>query len=369
MSTIGSGQPVQYIPGKTPVPNNFNPASTNNQMPVQTQNKQATTYSDDVFTGQYQQFKGLYQNFDTSISKYSPFFGKMGSAQTDIALNNNSSNDNGQIPPIPNSALNPSGNTQIPPIPSSANGNTSGNGQLPPIPDSALKPNGVNQTNNAGNVQVPATLGTPNQNQQTTMIPKKNPPSGPVMTNLQQSLQQEALQIQTPNKAIESIASHAMLARQERTMANDIAWGAKYYAKQALDATNKLNKSKSSMSPAQIQSQVRQIEALKIKSVSLLNDAKKRAINNYNEALKATMLYNNFFTENGKYASVMSANDRQFVESELDKTWATWSGGFDKEWNGTTVKADDSVNVVDKAAQEVSAAIDAIDKTTASLIK
>ncbi|MFN8575652.1 MAG: hypothetical protein U0354_02225 [Candidatus Sericytochromatia bacterium] len=363
MSTIGSGQPVQYIPGKTPVPSNFNTASTNNQSPVQTQNNQGATYSDDVFTGQYQQFKGLYQNFDTNISKYSPFFGKMGSAQTDMGLNDGSNQiyttengNNGQIPPIPSSALTPSGTN-------------SGNGQLPPIPDSALKPNGTTPTNNNGNVQVPATLGTPNQNQQAPVIPKKNPPSGPVMTNLQQSLQQEALQIQTPNKAIESIASHAMLARQERTMANDIAWGAKYYAKQALDATNKLNKGKGSMSPAQIQSQVRQIESLKIKAVSLLNDAKKRAINNYNESLKATMLYNNFFTENGKYASVMNPNDRQFVESELDKTWATWSGGFDKEWNGATVKADDSVNVVDKAAQEVATAIDAIDKTTATLVK
>jgi hypothetical protein len=362
MSTIGTGQPVQYIPGVTSVPQNttVNPVNNNPQTTANTQSSQGGyPYSEDVFQGQYQQFKGLYQNFDTGISKFSPFYGKMGTAQTDIGLNNNQTNqsagnintsNNGQLPPIPQSALTPNGNST--------------SGQLPPIPNSALK------TNNQGNVQVPSTLPTPQAQQSNApVVPKKNPPSGPVMTNLQQKLQEEALQIQTPQKAIESIASHAMLSRQERTMANDIAWGAKYYANQAVDATDKLNKNKKNMSPAQIQSQVRNIEALKIKSISLLNDAKKRAINNYNEALKATMLYNNFFTENGKYTTVMTPNDRQFVESELDKTWGTWSGGFDKEWNGTIVKADDSVNVIDKAAQDVAASIDKVDKTIATLVK
>ena len=112
------------------------------------------------------------------------------------------------------------------------------------------------------------------------------------------------------------------------------------------------------MSPGQIQSQVRTIETYKLKSISLLNDAKKKAINNYNEALKATMLYNNYFTEQGQYSSVLNDNDRQFVNSELDKTWSTREGGFDK--NGQ--HADESPTVIDKAAREVAIAIDKADK-------
>lgn len=394
MSAIGNAKPVQYIPGVTPPPQSVSPVGNTNQMPAQiSQGNQpgqgSYPYSEDVFTGQYQQFKSLYQNFDKDISKFSPFYGKMGSAQsqTDIGMGNApqftqgntgmpQQGNNGQIPPIPQSALSPTGqipqsNGQLPPIPQSAlppsNQAAQGNGQLPQIPESQI-PNTPQVVNPQSNTQVPATLQSVPQ-QSGNIVPKKNPPSGPVMTNLQQKLQEEASQIQTPQKAIESIAGHAMLARQERTMANDIAWGARYYANQAADAADKLNKNKKNMSPAQVQSQLRTIESLKIKSISLLNDAKKRAINNYNESLKATMLYNNFFTENGKFASAMTPNDRQFVESELDKSWATWSGGFDKEWNGQTVKADDSVNVVDKAAQEIASYIDKIDQISASLSK
>lgn len=393
MSTIGNTQPVQYIPGQTPPPSSVAPVGNNTQIPGQIPQGNQTSggypYSEDVFQGQYQQFKSLYQNFDTAISKYSPFYGKMGSAQTqsDMGMGNGGNvgmypqGNNGQLPSIPQSALNPTtqipqGNGDLPPIPQSAltpgNPQVQTNGQLPQIPESQIP--GVQNTGNQNNVQVPTTLQNGGQQNVPTapagnVIPKKNPPSGPVMTNIQQKLQEEASQIQTPQKAIESIAGHAMIARQERTMANDIAWGARYYASQAADAADKLNKNKKSMSPTQIQSQMRNIESLKIKSISLLNDAKKRAINNYNESLKATMLYNNFFTENGKFAASMSGNDRQFVESELDKSWATWTGGFDKEWNGQTVKADDSVNVVDKAAQEITAYIQKVDQVAASLAK
>ena len=67
MSTIGTGQPVQYIPGVTSVPQNttVNPVNNNPQTTVNTQSSQGGyPYSEDVFQGQYQQFKGLYQNFD-----------------------------------------------------------------------------------------------------------------------------------------------------------------------------------------------------------------------------------------------------------------------------------------------------------------
>lgn len=361
MPQVGSSQPVQYIPGVSQVPQSL-PSANTTQAPVSTQTQGGYPYGDDVFQGQYQQFKGLYQNFDTAISKYSPFYGKMGSAQSNTSFDpnaqmtqNTGNMPSGDLPPIPQSALPGAGQGGMTPQQTS--------GDLPPIPQSALPGAGQGQQNN---VQVPSTLPSANQNAAQNLIPKKNPPSGPVMNNLQQQLQAEAQQIQTPQKAIESIAGHAMLARQERTMANDIAWGAKYYANQAADMATKLNQNKRSMNPAQIQSQVRNIESLKIKSISLLNDAKKRAINNYNEALKATMLYNNFFTEKGPYASAMNANDRQFVESEIDKTWSTWSGGFDKEWNGSTVKADDSANVIDKAAADVAASIDKADKAAAA---
>lgn len=357
MTQIGSSQPVQYIPGISNVP----PANTGFPQSSPAVSQPSTggyPYSEDVFQGQFQQFKGIYSNFDTSVSQYSPFFGKMGSAQTNTSFDPNSAPGQtfaagntapGDLPPIPQSALN-----------NPAGDNMPQTGELPLIPQGTPgMPTPQNQTPQVQNV--PATLPTP-QGAGSASVPKKNIPSGPVISNIQQLLQTEAQQIQTPQKAMESIAGHAMLSRQERTMANDIAWGAKYYANQAQDLAQKLNQNKKNMSPGQIQSQLRNIEGCKIKSISLLNDAKKKAINNYNEALKATMLYNNFFTENGKYASAMSPSDRQFVESEIDKTWSTWSGGFEKEFNGATVHADESSSIVDKAAQEIAQAIEKADQ-------
>ena len=99
----------------------------------------------------------------------------------------------------------------------------------------------------------------------------------------------------------------------------------------------------------------------KVKSISLLNEGKKRAINTYNEALKATMLYNHFFTENGQFTSVLNDNDRKFVDDELNKTWSQWEGGFQKEWQGSVVKADEAPLVIDKSAQEISTYINNID--------
>ena len=374
MTQIGSGQPVQYIPGVTnvaPTQSTGNIPQTQ-QSPPTTQNTSAGSsgypYGEDVFKGQFEQFKGMYSNFNTDISQYSPFYGKMGSAQTNTNLSpqGNSpgatfpggSTANGDLPPIPQSALTPQNNT-------GGNIPQQSTGDLPPIPQSALIPGTPGQNPQIQNV--PATLPTPqNTNIPASGIPKKNIPTGPVITNIQQQLQAEAQKIQTPQKAMESIAGHAMISRQERTMANDIAWGARYYANQAQDLAQKLVQNKKSMSPGQVQSQLRTIENCKIKSISLLNDAKKKAINNYNEALKATMLYNNFFTEKGQYASIMNPNDRQFVESEIDKTWSTWAGGFEKEVNGTMVHADDSASVVDKAAQEIALAIDKADKASAA---
>jgi hypothetical protein len=290
----------------------------------------AYPYGEDVFTGPYQIFKSVYSNFDSSISKFSPFYGKINQGSSnpvqDMGLNNQSSTD---LPPIPASALSSPVATQ----------------------SSDLTPPS----------QLPGTEGA------ASGVPKKTPPAGPALNNIQQLLQDEVTKISTPQKATEVIANHAMLSRQERTMANDIAWGARYYANKAAEMADKLVQGKANLSPGQVQGQLRTIENYKIKSISLLNDAKKKAINNYNEALKATLLYNNYFTESGQYASILNDNDRKFVESELDKTWATWSGGFEREWQGQPAHADEAPTVIDKAAREIAIAIDKADKLTANL--
>ncbi|MBC7472983.1 MAG: hypothetical protein H7263_01735 [Candidatus Sericytochromatia bacterium] len=379
MPQIGNNQPVQYVPkslgtsssqratSQAPANNNSNPMTAS--MPSSGQ---------DVYTGKYESFKSLYSNFDANVSKYSPFFGKMGSSQGSGQsdgqnINPQMSGQSGSFTPPMSNTGNTSNSSGDLPIPASAmsgnsTGNTANSSDLP-IPQSALQVPASLGANNNQEPNTPAsqpsnTQTLPTGQQNSPVIPKKNPPSGPVMNNIQQQLQAETQKISTPQKAVEVVAGHAMLARQERTMANDIAWGARYYANQAGDLAQKLNQNKRSMSPGQIQSQMRTIENYKIKSISLLNDAKKKAINNYNEALKATMLYNNYFTENGQYSSVISSNDRQFVESEIDKTWTTWQGGFDKGGQ----HAEESPNVVDNAAREIAIALDKVEKLSASTL-
>jgi hypothetical protein len=319
---VGSNLPVQYTPQAGNVP-----GQTNTAVNKSSSAGSAYPYGEDVFTGPYQIFKQVYSNFDAGISKFSPFYGKMASSPKSSGPTGQAATD---LPPIPGSALTPVQNAPV----------TQDAGLTPP---SQLP----------GNQQVQT---------QAAAAPKKVPPSGPALNNIQQLLQDEVQKITSPQKATEVIANHAMLSRQERTMANDIAWGARYYANKAAEMSEKLVQGKANLSPGQIQGQLRTIENYKIKSISLLNDAKKRAINNYNEALKATLLYNNYFTENGQYASILGDNDRKFVESELDKTWTTWNGGFDKEWKGQTAHADESPTVIDKAAREIAIAIDKADK-------
>ncbi|GIW22664.1 MAG: hypothetical protein KatS3mg068_1671 [Candidatus Sericytochromatia bacterium] len=280
-------------------------------------------YGQDVFSGQYASFKTMYSNFDTSVSRFSPFYGKMGN-QNNSSFNNIPSNNNNQVI------------TQT---------NTNN------IPANTMSNNPVINTQNT----IPA------------VIPKKITPKGPALTNIQELLQNEVKQISTPQKAIETIAQHAMISRQERTMANNISWGARFYAKKALELAQELERNRVNMNQSQINSLIMNIENLKIKSISLLNEAKKRAINTYNEALKATLLYNHFFTENGQYTTILNDNDRKFVEDELDKTWKHWEGGFQKEWQGSIVKADEAPLVIDKSAQEIYNYINSIDNILAKL--
>ncbi len=324
---VTGNQPAQYVP------QTGNPQGAVNQPAANT--KSGYTYGDDVFKGQYTMFKPLYNNFDPNVSKYSPFYGRIGGAPA---------NQN----PGPAQQNNQGGG-----IPASLQGNNSGG-----IPSSLANPP-ANTAPVVQQQQVPATLPSAPQ---TPAIPAKTPPTGPALSNIQQILQDEVQRIQTPQKAVEMIANHAMLSRQERTMANDIAWGAKFYATKAAELGEKLSQNRPNMSQGQVQSQLRTIEGYKIKSISLLNDAKKRAINTYNEALKSTLMYNHFFAGNGQYATTINPNDRLFVESEIDKTWARWNGGFDKEWQGQAAHADEAPTVIDKAAREVAIALDKADK-------
>lgn len=331
--SVSGNRPVQYVAGQTPI--------SQSNTPVQTQQNNVSgeykyPYGEDVFQGQYQSFKQMYTNFDTDISKFSPFYGRADQTSSQQVVS-----------------------------PSSGNNNSVG------IPPSLQGSNPQPVINIA---QVPTTLGNQSSVPQTQVVqpqkpavPAKNIPSGPVITNIQEQLQNEASKINSPQKAVEVIAGHAMLSRQERSMVSNIAWGARYYSKQALSMTENLAKNKANMSPTQIQAQVRNIESLKIKSVSLLNDAKKKAINTYNEALKSTLLYNNYFTGNGQFSSMLSANDRQFVESEIDKTWKNWQGGFDKEMNGQMVHANEAPELIDKSAREVALDLDKTEKLLATL--
>lgn len=307
---VGNYQNTSYT---VPVQNNV-PVQQSNT--VDNGNLASYPYGQDVFAGQYSGFKNMYSNFDTQVSKFSPFYGKMNTPTNNIPSNNNT------------------------PVDNNTNTVTTNNTTIPTT---------INQTNtNTPVVNAPA-------------VSKKTTPKGPVISNLQDLLQNEVRQITTPQKAVETIAQHAMVSRQERAMANNISWGARFYAKKALEIAQDLEKNKANMNPSQINSQIMNIENLKVKSIGLLNEGKKRAINTYNEALKATMLYNHFFTESGQFTSVLNDNDRKFVEEELDKTWKQWEGGFQKEFQGSVVKADEAPLVIDKSSQEVSNYINNID--------
>jgi len=275
--------------------------NSNNQQVQQV----ATSPYNQIDTIQYQNLSAVYSSFDTGISKYSPFYGKMGNTETTESNN--------------------------------------------------TKPATVAEADNATANTQTATTAPVSQ--------KIEAPSGPVLQDIQEKLQEEVGKIQSPQQAIQTIASHAMLARQDRTITNNVSWGARYYAKKALEMTEQLGKNKENLNPSQIQSQLTQIETLKVKSIGILNDAKKKAISTYNEALKATLLYNHFFTDNGQYASSINDNDRKFVVDELNKTWTRWTGGFEREWQGQMAHADEAPIIIDKASQEANDYLQKIDQS------
>ncbi|MEK7434846.1 MAG: hypothetical protein AABZ74_17060 [Cyanobacteriota bacterium] len=369
MSGVGLNQPSYNqsvnVPSQLP-----RQQSTQQSTPSVSSSIAGYAYADDVFTGQFQNFKDMYKGLDTSISKYSPFFGKMQpppalSQQTQGLGQNNPQGNLGQAQTNIGFVDNANGTAptqgRFVPPPSNPNGfNTQQNNTVNP---NNTNPNGLPAITNQGTIAPAGNTSQPTAK----VFPQKAIPSGPVVTNLQQQLQQEAQTIQTPQKAIESVAGHAMLSRQERTIANDVSWGARFYAQKANELAQKIVQSKGTMNPSQIQAKVREVENLKLKSISLLNEAKKHAINTYTEATKATLIYNNFFTENGQFASVINDNDRQFVESEIDKTWSNWTTGFDKQLNGQVVHADEAPTVIDKTNDEITVSMNKTNQILAAL--
>src|SRR5687768_13841573 len=98
---VGSNLPVQNttpLGGNTTVPNT---GAATNQSAV----PGAYPYGEDVFTGPYQIFKSVYSNFDNSVSKFSPFYGKMNSATETKSPDMNTPSTSGGLPPIPSTVL------------------------------------------------------------------------------------------------------------------------------------------------------------------------------------------------------------------------------------------------------------------------
>ena len=73
MSGVGLNQPsynqAVNVPSQLP-----RQQSTQQSTPTVSSSIKGYAYADDVFTGQFQNFKDMYNGLDTSISKYSPFF-------------------------------------------------------------------------------------------------------------------------------------------------------------------------------------------------------------------------------------------------------------------------------------------------------
>lgn len=181
----------------------------------------------------------------------------------------------------------------------------------------------------------------------------KDPHQGPAEANVQQTLQQEIAQVQTPEQAIQLIAMHSANAKSEREMANRVTWGAKLHAVQAAEIAEKALAEHSNLSPQQVQAHVGESAKNRDQAISLLNEAKKRSITVYNEALKANLLYNHFFTSTGGMVTSIDDNTREMIKAELDDAWTRWDGQFAKEWQGQMVQADGAALVIDKTHAEV----------------
>lgn len=174
---------------------------------------------------------------------------------------------------------------------------------------------------------------------------------GPADANVQNELKAQVANIIEPNKAFELINNYATQAIKEREYTNDFTWGAKYYALRALDIAQAQN---IKTLPAQQQQLVKkEIEACREKSVAYLNEAKKHAILTFNSALKATLVYNHFFTGQGAMVNTIDDNARQVINGKLDEAWLRWEKGFEKDFKGQKQLAAPAARVVDNTVKEV----------------
>lgn len=173
------------------------------------------------------------------------------------------------------------------------------------------------------------------------------------MANIEQLMQQEAQQVQSPQQAVQLIAAHSDAAKQSRETANRFTWGARYYATQAAEAAEQIHAQWSKLDLQQKQVLMARLTEHRDQAVSLLNEAKKYAITTYNEALKANLLYNQFFTTQGPFIDTIDDNARQQIKAELDDAWSRWNGTFQKEWQGQQVQAKGIMTIIDETSAEV----------------
>jgi hypothetical protein len=181
----------------------------------------------------------------------------------------------------------------------------------------------------------------------------KDIPEGPAMANIQEILQQETQPVQAPQQAVQLIAAHSDAAKQSRETANRFTWGARYYAAQAAETAEQVYSQWGKMDPQQKQVMMARVTEFRDQAVSLLNEAKKQGITTYNEALKANLIYNQFFTTQGPFIDTIDANARQQIKGELDDAWSRWNGSFQKEWQGQQVQAKGIMTIIDETSAEV----------------
>ncbi|MGV3522616.1 MAG: hypothetical protein ACO1RX_00245 [Candidatus Sericytochromatia bacterium] len=181
----------------------------------------------------------------------------------------------------------------------------------------------------------------------------KDIPEGPAMANIQEIVLQEVQPVQQPQQALQLMAAHTQNAREARETANRFTWGARYYAVQAAEIAEQTLSQWGQMDPGQRQVFMAKVQEYRDQSISMLNEAKKHGITTYNEALKANLIYNHFFTSTGTMTRALDDPTLQVVKAEIDDTWTRWNGSFQKEWQGQTVAAKGIMTVLDETSNEV----------------
>jgi hypothetical protein len=181
----------------------------------------------------------------------------------------------------------------------------------------------------------------------------KEIPEGPAIANIQELVLQEVQPVQQPQQALQLIAAHADASRTSRDTANRFTWGARYYAVQAAETAEQTLSQWKQMDPGQRQVFMTKVQEYRDQSISMLNEAKKHSITTYNEALKANLIYNHFFTSTGPMIHALDDPTLGVVKAELDDAWSRWNGSFQKEWQGQQVQAQGIMPLVDQTSKEV----------------